>query len=100
MTTRNHRSTPEALTKDLEEARKILERSAQTNRNLFITFNSVLVLCLIVTDKILLLGSSTIKLPLLSAELPIWAFASIAPRWHWSPCILICCKIWVRIVTN
>ena len=83
MSTRNRRSTPEALIKALEEARKILESSAQTNRNLFIAFNSVLatvlVLCLSVTDEMLLLGSSTIKLPLLSVELPIWAFASIAP---------------------
>ncbi len=77
------RHTPEALTKALEEAKKILESSAQTNRNLFIAFNFVLitalVLCLSVTDEDLLLGSSTVKLPLLSIELPIWAFASIAP---------------------
>ena len=83
MSTRNRRSTPEALIKALEEAGKILESSAQTNRNLFIAFNFVLitalVLCLSVTDEDLLIGLSTIKLPLLNINLPIWAFASIAP---------------------
>jgi hypothetical protein len=79
----NHHSPPEAAIKALEDAKKILETSAQTNRNLFIAFNSVLVtvliLCLSVTDEMLLLGSSTIKLPLLNIDLPIWAFATIAP---------------------
>ena len=83
MPTHNNRPSPEALLKALEDAKKILETSAQTNRNLFIAFNSVLVtvliLCLSVTDEMLLLGSSTIKLPLLNVDLPIWAFATIAP---------------------
>jgi hypothetical protein len=76
-------SPSDASIKALEEAKKILDTSAQTNRNLFIAFNSVLVtvliLCLSITDEMLLLGSSTIKLPLLNVDLPIWAFATIAP---------------------
>ena len=76
-------SSTEAAIKALDEAKKILDTSAQTNRNLFIAFNSVmvtvLILCLSITDEMLLLGSSTIKLPLLNVDLPIWAFVAIAP---------------------
>lgn len=83
MPTPNNRPSPEALLKALEDAKKILDTFAQTNRNLFIAFNSVLVtvliLCLSITDEMLLLGSSTITLPLLNVALPIWAFATIAP---------------------
>lgn len=77
------RKTPDSVIKTLEEAKKTLDNSAQTNRNLFIAFNFVLitalVLCVSVSDEDLLIGTSTIQLPLLNIKLPIWAFASIAP---------------------
>lgn len=80
----NNSCSREASIKTLEERRKNLETSAQTNRNLFAGCNFVLivalVLCLNVTDEdLLLIASSGIKLPLLNISLPIWAFACFAP---------------------
>ena len=69
--------------KALDDAKKLLDTSAQANRNLFIAYNTVLItvliLCLSITDEILLIGSSTITMPFLNVALPIWAFATIAP---------------------
>lgn len=70
--------------KDLEELKKILETSAQTNRNLFTAFIfmliTALVLCLNISDEELLtIATSAIKLPALNVSLPTWAFACIGP---------------------
>ncbi|WP_338849565.1 hypothetical protein V8J88_11050 [Massilia sp. W12] len=67
----------------LDEAKKSLDKSAETNRNLFFAFNvlltTALILCLSITDEHLLIGSTTVKIPLISVDLPIWAFASVVP---------------------
>ncbi|WP_338849474.1 pentapeptide repeat-containing protein [Massilia sp. W12] len=74
---------PEDQQKKLDVAKTLLDKSAETNRNLLIAFYALLttslILCLSVTDEMLLVGSTTIKIPLISVDLPIWAFASIAP---------------------
>ncbi|MEN9866890.1 MAG: hypothetical protein RL748_2480, partial [Pseudomonadota bacterium] len=67
----------------LDDAKKLLDTSATTNRNLFIAFNLVLVtaliLCLGINDEQLLIGTAPIPLPFLNVQLPIWAFASVVP---------------------
>lgn len=67
----------------LDEAKKSLDKSAETNRNLFFAFNALLatalILCLSITDEHLLIGTTTVKIPLISVDLPIWAFASVVP---------------------
>ncbi|WP_338848415.1 pentapeptide repeat-containing protein [Massilia sp. W12] len=69
--------------KKVDSAKAILDKSAETNRNLLIAFYALLplliVFCLSVTDEMLLNGSATIRVPLLSVDLPILAFALIAP---------------------
>lgn len=66
-----------------EEAKKLLDTSATTNRNLFIAFNlllaTALILCLSVSDEQLLLDNTPIPLPFINVSLPTWAFASVLP---------------------
>ena len=66
-----------------EEAKKLLDASATTNRNLFIAFNLLLatslILCLSVSDEQLLLDNTPIPLPFINVSLPTWAFASVLP---------------------
>ena len=74
---------PPAIKPTLDDAKKLLDISAGTNRNLFIAFNLVLVTALIlvlgITDEQLLLGNTVIPLPFLNVPLPISAFAIVVP---------------------
>jgi hypothetical protein len=74
---------PAAAKPTLEDAKKLLDTSATTNRNLFVGFYLVLVtaliLCLGINDEQLLIGTAPVPLPFLNVTLPIWAFASVVP---------------------
>ena len=72
-----------AIKPTLDDAKKLLDISAGTNRNLFIAFNLVLVTALIlvlgITDEQLLVGNTVIPLLFLNVPLPISAFATVVP---------------------
>lgn len=67
----------------LDDAKKLLDASALTNRNLLIAFyillTTGLMLCLGISDEQLLLYKAPVPLPFLNLTLPIWAFASVVP---------------------
>lgn len=67
----------------LDNAKKLLDTSALTNRNLLIAFYVLLItglaLCLSITDEQLLIGNIAILLPFLNLSLPISTFASLLP---------------------
>ena len=68
---------------DIDVAKKLLDTSAEKNRNLLIAFMAYLatatILALSITDKDLLIDEKTIQLPLLSVGLPMWAFYTVIP---------------------
>lgn len=68
---------------DIDAAKKLLDTSAEKNRNLLIAFMAYLatatILALSITDLDLLVDQKTIQLPLLSVGLPMWAFYTVIP---------------------